>query len=143
MAETYNGSYVDQTRTLLASTAITATVAGTTAVSIPPVKKGLAGVFDVTAAAAGVGDTLDMIIQTQVGSTWLDVIWFTQVLGNGGAKTYVANIETATALTEVDTIATALTATNARDIIGDEWRVRYVVAGGTAAFTASVVVCTY
>ena len=128
MAEIYNTTAVDQTRTLLASTAIAATVAGTTAVVIPPVKKGLVGIFDVTAAALAVGD----------------VIWFTQVLGNGGAKTYVAKIEVATAFpAEIDTIATALTATNARDIIGDEWRVRYVVAGATAAFTASVVICTF
>lgn|SRR3990167_3460928 len=48
-------------------------------------------VLDVTAAAAGAGDTLDVYLQQAYdGTNYDDFVHFTQVLGNGGAKTYIA-----------------------------------------------------
>lgn len=51
--------------------------------------------LDVTAAATDVGDTLDVYIDMSIdgGTKWNNVIHFTQVLGNGGAKTFVAVIK--------------------------------------------------
>jgi hypothetical protein len=144
MAETYNGAYVDQSRTILASTAVTATSTGTTAVYIPAIKSGLVAVLDVTAAGTLVGDTLDVYLQTEVNSSWYDVIRFTQVLGNGGAKKFVHKIIGEAATVEYET-GTGLAAAADRDLFGDSWRTRYVVTngGGTHAFTFSVVVCTF
>lgn len=46
----------------------------------------------VSAAATEVGDTLDVYLQSSIdgGTTWDDFVHFTQVLGNGGAKKYIA-----------------------------------------------------
>lgn len=48
--------------------------------------------LSVTAAATDVGDTFDLYLQFSPdgGTTWQDFIHFTQVLGNGGAKKYLA-----------------------------------------------------
>src|SRR5690349_16504004 len=78
--------------TLLASAARTVDGAGDW-ISLPTGKTG--GVFQlrVTAAATEVGDLLDVYVQHSVdgGTTAQDFIRFTQVLGNGGAKTYIAH----------------------------------------------------
>jgi hypothetical protein len=55
--------------------------------------KGLVFFLNVSAAATEVGDLLDVWIQEspdQGSTTWNDVLRFTQVLGNGGAKKYLA-----------------------------------------------------
>lgn len=50
-------------------------------------------VLDVTAAATEVGDLLDVYIDVSPdGTTWINTIHFTQVLGNGGAKKEMAKI---------------------------------------------------
>lgn len=51
--------------------------------------------LDVTAAATDVGDTLDVYVDMSIdgGSKWHNIVHFTQVLGNGGAKTFVAVIK--------------------------------------------------
>lgn len=51
--------------------------------------------LDVTAAATDVGDTLDVFVDMSIdgGTKWNNIIHFTQVLGNGGAKTFVAVIK--------------------------------------------------
>jgi hypothetical protein len=51
--------------------------------------------LDVTAAATDVGDTLDVYVDMSIddGSKWNNLIHFTQVLGNGGAKTFAACIK--------------------------------------------------
>lgn len=98
------------------------------------------GVFlDVTAAATDAADTLDVTVQTLVGSTWLDVHHFTQVLGNGGAKQFFAKLNLTKNLTEYS-ISSALSAGSSRDFGGDAWRVRYVQvdADNDASFTFSV-----
>lgn len=48
--------------------------------------------LNVTAAGVGVGDTLDVFLQSAIdGVTWDDFAHFTQVLGNGGAKKFIAH----------------------------------------------------
>ena len=93
--------------------------------------RALVAELDVTAAAKEAGDKLDVAVQTLVdGNTddgnWVDVIAFTQVLGNGGAKRYFAKIAAVTALTMFEA-ATALTAGNIRDLIGEQLRVKYAI----------------
>jgi hypothetical protein len=91
----------------------------------------------VSAAAAGVGAALDVFVQTLIHGTWVDVVHFTQVLGNGGAKNFVAKIAApdAQALFE---LATALAAGSVRNLVGDAWRARWVVAGAGPSFTFTV-----
>ena len=50
--------------------------------------------LDVTAAATAVDDTLDVFVDCSYdgGSTWINAVHFTQVLGNGGAKREVAKV---------------------------------------------------
>ena len=130
--------------TLLASAARTATSTGTDAVRLPKGMQGLALVLDVTAAATESGDLLDVYVQTKIdGTNWVDVQHFTQVLGNGGAKRYYAKLMSNAALTEFENAA-ALGAAALRNLVGDDWRTRYVITDtGTdnASFTFSVVAC--
>ena len=51
--------------------------------------------LDVTAAATDVGDTLDVYVDMAIdgGLKWCNIVHFTQVLGNGGAKTFHAIIK--------------------------------------------------
>jgi len=101
----------------------------------------LALVLDVTAAATAVDDTLDVYVQTMLdGANWLDVARFTQILGNGGAKRYVAKLERDTTVAEFE-VGSALGAASARDLLGTQWRARWAItdAGADdAAFTFSV-----
>ena len=131
--------------TLLASAARTATSTGTTAVRLPKGMQGVAFVLDVTAAATAVGDLLDVYVQTKLdGTNWVDVQRFTQVLGDGGAKRYYAKLNAGAAMTEFEN-ATGLGEHSIRDLIGDDWRTRYVItdAGADdASFTFSVVACS-
>lgn len=96
-------------------------------------------VLDVTAAATDVGDTLDVKVQTLIGANWVDVAYFTQVLGNGSTKRFAAKLMNQTAFALGD-IAGALTAGNIRHLVGESWRVNYVVVDGDAdsAFTFTV-----
>lgn len=102
----------------------------------------VAFVLDVTAAATAVDDTLDVYIQSKLdGTNWVDVQRFTQILGNGGAKRYFAKIIRDAALTEFENGA-ALGAAAKRDLVGAQWRARWVVTDAGAAnasFTFSVV----
>lgn len=129
--------------TLLASAAQTATSTGEAAVRLP-VADAYAFVLDVTAAATDVGDTLNVFVQTRIddgaGANWLDVVHFTEVLGNGGSKQYVSKIVPVLDTAEYE-VGTALGAAAVRNLAGDEWRVRFaIVDAGTdnASFTFSV-----
>lgn len=97
--------------------------------------------LDVTAAATGSGDKLDVFLQTTIdGTNWIDVYHFTQVLGNGSAKRYYGKLIWDAALTEFEN-ATALAAAGGRAIIGDQYRCRWAVTdAGThvQSFTFSV-----
>ena len=111
-------------------------------VRLPGMVNAFVFVLDVTAAQTDVGDTLDVYVQTNIDSeNWLDVVRFTQIKGNGGAKRYVAKIEADTAVTEFETGA-ALGAAAARDLFGDDWRVRWdLTQTNDAGFTIKVTVC--
>jgi len=99
--------------------------------------------LDVQAAATEVDDTLDVYVDASAdaGSTWVNIIHFTQVLGNGGAKKFVASVHLAANLTDVD-VTTDLAAHAApRSFLGNAIRYRSVVAdagGGAAAFTHAI-----
>ena len=61
-------------------------------------------VLDVTAAATEVGDTLDVYIDVSpdAGDTWINAVHFNQVLGNGGAKKFVAKLNSGDLLNDPD-----------------------------------------
>jgi hypothetical protein len=125
----------------LASVTTSGAVSSTnaTAVSLYRPENGLILICDLTAAATDAGDTLDVKVQTQLGGLWVDVAYFTQMLGNGGAKRFAAKLMGQTAFALGD-IAGALTAGNIRHLIGDAWRVNYVTvdANANSAFTFAV-----
>lgn len=132
---------VNDVVTLRASAALS-TVGATNEAAVKLSRPANAIVFelDLTAAATDVGDTLDVKIQTKLdGTNWVDVVAFTQCLGNGGAKRHVAKIMCSTAQAMFET-GTALTAGNVRHLIGDEWRVvsTIVDANANASFTFGV-----
>lgn len=127
--------------TLLASAAQTTTNTGASAVRLPPDIRAIAFTLNVTAAATTSGDTLDVFIQTLIdGTSWVDIVRFTLVLGDGGTKKYVAKISADAAMTMFEN-ATGLGAGAVRNLLGDEYRVRFVVVDETtddASFTFSV-----
>lgn len=114
------------------------------AVYTPPLIYGAAE-FDLnlTAAATEVGDLLDVYVDTSMdgGTLWINIVHFTQLLGNGGAKRETmainprANVGTAPINTAAD-----LAAAGVRHIIGSQYRVRYqqVDANANAVFTFTV-----
>ena len=133
-----NASLTRTLATVTTAGAVSATQ--TTGVPIPDAPNGVVFVLDVTSAATDVGDTLDVKVQTTLdGSAWIDVCYFTQVLGNGGAKRHVGKICASTAVTMFEN-GTALTAGNVRHILGNQYRVSYVVvdADADSAFTFTV-----
>lgn len=79
--------------TILASAARTASDVGNS-MMLPKNLKALVAMLNVTAAATEIGDLLDVWLQESPdeGTTWNDIIRFTQVLGNGGAKKYIAKL---------------------------------------------------
>lgn len=125
---------------LLASGAQTSTGTGE-AVACPDGFEMLAAQLDVTAAATETGDTLDVFVQTTIdGTNWLDIIHFTQVLGDGGAKRYISKISASLALTEYET-GSALGAAAVRHVFGSQYRVRWAITDAStdnASFTFSV-----
>lgn len=129
---------------LLASTTDTGAGSFTsTAVRLSERTRSAEVLLNVTAAAAAANDTLDVYVQASVdgGSTWDDFIHFTQVLGNGGAKKYLARWQGEVAPTTA--LAAPGDATLAAGVAqgphGLLWRVKRVVASGTGAvFTLSV-----
>lgn len=102
--------------------------------------------LNVTAAATEAGDTLDVYIDTSIdgGATWINVVHFPQVLGNGGAKKFAAVLapqggQSATAIdVTIDAAANAVRA----GILGDMVRARYttvdVATLANMSFTFSV-----
>jgi len=125
---------------LLDSTTETTTDAGD-AVRLQSMVNAFTFTLDVTDAATAVGDTLDAYVQTKLdGTNWVDVVHFTQVLGNGGAVRHVARVSAALAQATF-AVSAALAAGNVRHLLGDEWRVRWAVAGATPSFTFAVTAC--
>jgi hypothetical protein len=134
-----------QAATLLASAARTASGTSTLAPPFGGDFKAAVFLLSVTAAATDVGDTLDVYLQSSVdgGTTWDDFAHFTQVLGNGGAKKYLA---TWTSLVSPESelkanADAALAAGVLQGPVGSPWRVKWVIAdAGTVnvSFTFSL-----
>jgi len=132
--------------TLLASTtdAVAHTVNGTAVSGLGKYKE-LQVFCSVTAAAAAAGDTLDVYIDTSpnAGTTWFNAIHFTQVLGNGGAKSFQATLAPSASAGTSVTATTADAASGAvrPTMLCDYVRVRYVIVDGGAhgqSFTLNV-----
>ena len=123
---------------LHASGAETATGNGTAFTA--DVKGSVVWELDITSAATEADDTFDLFVQTKIGDDWLDVVHFTQVLGNGGAKTYYEKQNKQ--LTEAGFESGATLAAGAvRNLVGSDWRVRWAIVdptGANASFTFSV-----
>lgn len=134
-----------------ATLATVTTVAGAIALGVnglaaytPPLIHGAAE-FDLnlTAAATDAADTLDVYVDTSMdgGTLWINIIHFTQLLGNGGAKRETmainprGNVGTAPTVTAAD-----LAAAGVRHLLGGQYRVRYaqVDANANAVFTFTV-----
>ena len=128
--------------TLLASAARTdgATGAG---VSISQYSR-LVVLLKVTAAATEVGDLLDVYLDVLGGdgSTWINAGRFTQVLGNGGAKTYAAVFEANTPGTSIIDVSADLGSAGVRPtLLGDQMRARWAITDAgpdNASFTFAV-----
>ena len=105
--------------------------------------QGLVAELDLTAAAKDSGDKLDVALQTMLdGTNWVDVLAFTQCLGNGGAKRHIGKLAAGAALTMFEA-ATGLAAGSIRDLIGEKLRVKYITTNDADAtidtsFTFSV-----
>lgn len=101
--------------------------------------------LNVSAAATAAGDTLNVYIQASAdnGTTWDDFVSFTQVLGNGGAKKFMARWSTMGGAPTVAMAAPAIATLAAGSVQqgphGTLWRVQSVVVSATAAsFTLKV-----
>jgi len=99
----------------------------------------------VSAAATAAGDTLDVYVQHSPddGTTWDDFVHFTQVLGDGGAKKFIAtSMRDVTPESEIKAPAdAALAAGVLQGPISPTLRVKWVIVETDAAsFTFSVVV---
>ncbi|OGF05200.1 MAG: hypothetical protein A2W00_04440 [Candidatus Eisenbacteria bacterium RBG_16_71_46] len=87
----------------------------------------------VTDADTDVGDTLDVYVDTSFdgGSTWLNVVHFPQILGNGAdSQKYSATLDPAGAAgtSTVDFTSDCNAGVVRPSIFGDQVRVRYIVA---------------
>jgi len=131
--------------TLLASAARTESGVSVMPTAVPA---GIvAGVFqlNVTAAATAVADTLDVYIQHSLdGTNFDDFVRFTQVLGNGGAKVFLARWNAIGAAPEAEQGApqdAAMSAGVLQQPVGNILRVKWVIVDdGTddASFTFGV-----
>jgi hypothetical protein len=132
-----------EVKTLLASAARNVTLHATgngDAVRLP-VAPAYAFVLDVSAAATAAGDTLDVFVQAMLdGTNWVDVVHFTQVLGDGGAKRYVSKIAPGAVVQAEFEVGAALAAAAVRHLAGDKWRVRWAIvdANASGGFTFGV-----
>jgi hypothetical protein len=120
-------------------------VSGTLVLSqVPHLEMVSEAVFElnITAAAAAVGDTLDVYLQHSPddGTTWDDFVHFTQALGNGGVKKFLATwsrIPTPEAELKAPADAT-LAAGVLQGPVGKDWRAKWVIGGATPGFTFQV-----
>lgn len=122
----------------------TQTTSSSFVVAAPQFSRIRAAVFqlNVTAAATAAGDTLDVYVQTAVDDTnWDDIVHFTQVLGNGGAKTFLAYLNAtlvpATPIHAPQNKALAVGVNQGP--VGDGLRVAWTIASSSSpSFTFSV-----
>lgn len=142
--------------TLLASAARTGTTKSSTdtaygdAFSLQDVLDSVSALvfqLSVTAAAKEAGDILDVYVQTCLdGSNWVDVVRFPQVLGNGGAKRYVARLaQIPLEEHELFEASAAMSPSGEiRNILGRQLRVKYALTNDSddpvdTSFTFGVV----
>lgn len=108
--------------------------------------RGFTFVLDVTAAATSMNDGVSVYVQTRIDdgsgeANWFDVVRFSTVLGNGGAKQHVERIASNSTEAGFST-GTALAAGTVRHIMGDEWRVKWATQElFDASFTFGVSAC--
>lgn len=102
--------------------------------------------LDVTAAATAAGDTLNLYLQRNVArssatAVWHDMVSFTQILGNGGAKQFVANVTPADITTGLGPVQDGALAagTVSGGPLTNQIRVKWVIASASApSFTLSL-----
>ena len=97
-----------------------------------------------TNAGTAAGDTLDVYIDGQMGDgTWVNIVHFTQILGNGADALKFVAICPRPGSTSEENVTTDVTAGGTpRNFIGDRVRVRYAIVdanGASATFTFKVV----
>lgn len=95
----------------------------------------LQALLNVTAAATAAGDTLDVLVDASLdnGVEWFNIIHFTQVLGNGGAVSFIARTPSAAA-GSMSAVTSDLAAGNATvPFAGNTIRVRTKRAQASAA----------
>lgn len=131
---------------LLASAARTATAGTNGAAVVVGAGFGQAEfLLTLTNAADDVDDTLDVYIDCSLddGATWVNIVHFTQILGNGAdAQKFVAICPRAGSPDEISVTSDVGAGATPRNFIGDRVRVRYVIVdptGADATFTFSVV----
>lgn len=89
--------------------------------------------LNLTAAATAVGDTLDVFLDTtfDLGTTWVNIAHFPQLLGNGGAKKYLLTFRS-DAHDGIADVSADAAANVARGALGDQLRVRTVAVQASA-----------
>lgn len=111
---------------------------GNLAVTVPHNERLRSARFQLTISAVGaaVGDTLDVYVQSSIdgGTTYDDFVHFTQALGNGGVKTFLAQwIRDTTPTTALHAPQDgALASGVSQGPIGPLWRVKWIVVDGGA-----------
>src|SRR5688500_6672412 len=104
----------------------------------------LIATLSVSEAGTDAGDTLDVYIDTSfdAGTTWVNLGHFTQVLGNGGAKTFVLAIKNGNpgASAVYDVTSDAAAGATRQMGFGDRLRYRGVMvdADANGSFTYAV-----
>ncbi len=129
------------TKTLAAPKTVTASGSTTaTRVRLPPHLFSVSFVLDVSAAATLVTDTLDVVVWSKIdGANDIDIAYFTQIKGNGGAKRYFMKVAANQPQVEFEH-SVALTAGQLRNYIGDEWFIAWTEAGtGSFDFTVTAI----
>lgn len=89
----------------------------------------------VTGPGTAVGDTLDVYVQSSPdGAVWDDFVHFTQVLGNGGSKTFLAEwtraVSAATA--QAAPVDGGLAVGVKQGPVSSVWRVKWIVVSSSA-----------
>jgi hypothetical protein len=131
-----------QTITLAASAARTAGANGTPVTGLGVFHRYVI-VCNVTALATGAGDTLDVYVDVSLdGSKWLNAVHFTQLAGNGSARTEVALLDTAAPGSSVVNVTSDAASGAVRPAsFGAQMRARWAIVDGGAhnqSFTFSV-----
>ncbi len=121
-------------------------IAAATEWEVIPDCTAVVAIFETISTAEGgldfgvlVGDTFDIVVQTLIAGQWIDVVAFTQILGNDADKdqVHVAKImsQTAEAMFEDAVLAGG----NVRHLLGTQWRARWTLgAAGTMTFTLKI-----